>query len=98
MPELTPTDIDTIEERADTWVVVFDSNGLRKINLANFPGAIETSTTTELEDVGDAINTTGKYVGKPVFNTTTGVLLVADTAAAAGTWSTAAGAATHSPV
>jgi hypothetical protein len=57
-----------------------------------------TSTTTALEDVGAAINTADKYAGKLVWNTTTGVLLCADGAAADDTWSTAAGAATHTPV
>jgi hypothetical protein len=60
--------------------------------------ATVTSTTTDLADVGAAINTTGKYAGKRVFNTTTGVVLVADGPAADDTWSTCAGAATHTPV
>jgi hypothetical protein len=57
-----------------------------------------TSTTTALELVANAINTVDKYAGKMVWNTTTGVLVVADGPLAADTWSTAAGAATHSPV
>jgi hypothetical protein len=57
-----------------------------------------TSTTVALEAVANAINTTDKYAGKMVWNTTTGVLVVADGPLAADTWSTAAGAATHTPV
>ena len=57
-----------------------------------------TSTTTALEDVAAAVNTVGKHAGKLVFNTTTGVLVVADGPAAGDTWSTAAGVATHTPV
>lgn len=57
-----------------------------------------TSTTTALEDVDAAVNTAGKYAGKVLFNTTTGVLLVADGPDADDTWSTAAGVATHTPV
>lgn len=57
-----------------------------------------TSTTTALEDIDAAVNTVGKYAGKVVFNTTTGVLLVADGGDVDSTWSTAAGAATHTPV
>lgn len=60
--------------------------------------APSTSTTTLLESVAAAINTTGKYVGKMVWNTTTGLPLWADTAAANGTWSLATGVATHTPV
>lgn len=57
-----------------------------------------TSTTAALEAVGNAINTTGKYTGKLVWNTTTGLPLWADGPAAADTWSLATGVATHSPV
>ena len=57
-----------------------------------------TSTTTALEAVANAINTTGKYTGKMVWNTTTGLPLWADGPAAADTWSLATGVATHSPI
>lgn len=57
-----------------------------------------TATTTELEDIADAINTTDKYVGKMVFNTTTGIPVWADAATDDGTWSGADGAVDHTPV
>lgn len=56
-----------------------------------------TATTTELEDVDDPINTVGKYVGKMVFNATTGIPVWADSAAVDGTWSGADGAVDHTP-
>lgn len=56
------------------------------------------STTTALEDVGDAINTADKYAGKMVWNATTGIPVWADGALAADTWSGADGAVDHSPV
>ena len=57
-----------------------------------------TATTTELEDIADPINTVGKYVGKMVFNTTTGIPVWADSAATNGTWSGADGAVDHTPI
>jgi hypothetical protein len=93
-----------IASETDTTVAVYLHSDAQYIfspspehGFATFPGGI-TSTTTALEDVDAAINTTGKYVGKMVFNTTTGLPLWADTAAADGTWSLATGVATHTPV
>lgn len=60
--------------------------------------APSTTTSAALEAVGNAINTTGKYTGKLVWNTTTGLPLWADGPAAADTWSLATGVATHSPI
>ena len=57
-----------------------------------------TATTARLAAVGDSINTVGKYVGKMVFNTDTGIPVWADSAAANGTWSGADGAVDHTPV
>jgi hypothetical protein len=56
------------------------------------------STTAALAAVGNAINTTGKYAGKQVFNETTGILVVAAGAAAADVWKNAGtGATAHTP-
>ena len=60
-------------------------------------GAPETSTTAALNAIGNAINTTNKYTGKQVWNTTTGILCVADGATAASTWSEADGTVEHTP-
>lgn len=58
-----------------------------------------TSTTAALAAVGNAINTSGKYAGKLVFNTTTGILVVANGALAADTWKNAGtGVVAHTPV
>lgn len=56
-----------------------------------------TATTTQLEADDHAINTTGKYTGKMVWNTTTGLPLWADGPGATDTWSLATGVATHTP-
>lgn len=63
----------------------------------DFAGPVST-TTAALEAVGNAINTTGKYAGKMVWNATTGLPLWADGGAAADTWSISDGTATHTPV
>ena len=59
---------------------------------------VPTATTAELANVADGINTAGKYAGKMVYNTTTGIPVWADGATAAATWSGADGAVDHSPV
>ncbi len=55
-------------------------------------------TTTQLEDETDAINTQDKFVGRLVFNSTTGLLVAADAAGVNGTWSSVSdGAVDHTP-
>ena len=39
-----------------------------------------------------------KYIGKMVYNTTTGIPVFADSAAAAGVWAEADGTDEHSPI
>lgn len=56
-----------------------------------------TSTTAALAALANPINTTDKFAGKQVFNTTTNVLVVATGATAASTW-VAAGAVAHTPI
>ena len=59
---------------------------------------VTVSTTAALAENTDAINTTGKYKGKMVFNETTGILVVAAGAAAADVWKNAGtGATAHTP-
>lgn len=56
------------------------------------------STTAALAAIGNAVNTTGKFKGKQVFNETTGILVVAAGAAAADVWkNSGTGAAAHTP-
>jgi hypothetical protein len=56
------------------------------------------STTAALAAVGNAINTTGKFSGKAVINTTTGAIVTANGALAASTWLALDGTTAHSPV
>lgn len=56
------------------------------------------TTTTALEDIADAINTTGKFAGKMVINNTTSNLLLAADATAAGEWTDLGGTPVHTPV
>ena len=60
-------------------------------------GQVEKSTTAALTAIGNAINTTNKYAGKPVLNTTTNVMLFATDGTAGGVWRTCAGVSTHTP-
>ena len=59
--------------------------------------AIPEVTTANLVAIGHAINTTGKYKHKLVFNTTTNVVLRSSGATAASHWFTLAGVDTHTP-
>lgn len=63
------------------------------INLAT-----ENRTTAQLEDISDAINTTGKYIGKEVFNTTTGRPVYALGTSAGSVWNFANGTTGHTPI
>lgn len=65
---------------------------------AELTDVFPTSTTAALEDVADAINTTGKFAGKGIFNTTTGIPAWATGSAAADDWNDATGASEHAPV
>lgn len=56
------------------------------------------STTAALAAIANAVNTTGKFKGKQVFNETTGILVVAAGPAAADVWKNAGtGVAAHTP-
>jgi hypothetical protein len=56
------------------------------------------STTAALAAVGNAINTTGKFPGKQVLNTTTNKPVWAVDGTAAGLWKDATGTTAHTPV
>lgn len=60
--------------------------------------AIVTATTAQLEDNTNAINTTSKFIGKRVFNTTTGKPVYATGATAVAVWNDATGTTAHTPV
>ena len=59
----------------------------------------DTATTAQLTAIGNAINTTNKYAGKIVRNTTTGRYVQALDATAGGTWNSLADGTTavHTP-
>lgn len=57
-----------------------------------------TSTTVNLGNSTHAVNTTGKFKGKQVFNETTGILVVAAGPAATDVWKNAGtGVTAHTP-
>lgn len=60
--------------------------------------ALPASTVADLEAVGNAINTTGKYTGKMVVVLATGLIFTATGAAAADAWKGSDGTTTASPV
>lgn len=56
------------------------------------------STTALLASIASSINTTGKYQGKPVFNTTTNIPVWAVGSLPGDVWVDATGATAHTPV
>ena len=65
-------------------------------DLADFLNPVR--TTAQLADIDDAINTVDKRQGRQVFNSTTGLVVVADASGAAGTWSAVSdGLVDHTP-
>ena len=60
--------------------------------------ALPASTVVELEDIADAINTTGKYTGKMVVVLATGLIFTASGATAGDTWYASDGTTTAVPV
>ena len=58
---------------------------------ADMTNYLYTATTAELTDEDATINTVGKFVGKCVYNTTTGIPVWADVATPAGIWADAQG-------
>ena len=56
------------------------------------------ATTAQLAAIADPINTDDKVQGKMVYNSTTGLVVVADAGTAAGTWSAVTdGLVDHTP-
>lgn len=60
--------------------------------------ALTASTVAAMEDVADAINTTGKYTGKMVVVLATGLIFTASGSAAADVWRASDGTTTATPV
>ena len=57
-----------------------------------------TSTTVNLTAIGNAVNTTDKYAGKMLYNTTTAKPVYAAGSTAGSVWNDATGALAHTPV
>ena len=80
----------------------FDDQGvvLATLSMATgifTPKGVETSTTAALDAVGNAINTSGKYEGRELWNATTDNPVYAVGSAAADIWVDGAGTTVHSP-
>lgn len=60
--------------------------------------SIPRSTTAALEAVANAINTTGKFAGKVVINTTAGTIVTADGPLVDDEWNALDGTTAHTPV
>lgn len=60
-------------------------------------GILTATTTAALSDVANAINTTGKTLGLSVWDSTAGLVMVADGALAASTWTSADGQTVITP-
>ena len=95
----TVSSVSAAELDAATYahVLIVVDGEFKRLDLNTLLGLNQSATTTELADVADAINVTNKYIGKRVYNTTTGIVVYADAASAAGTWSEADGSVEHSP-
>jgi hypothetical protein len=59
---------------------------------------LPTATTAQLAAIGDAINTSGKFTGKQVRNTTTGAIVYAAGSTAGSVWRGFDGSTAHTPV
>lgn len=82
----------------DTLTLIFNDDDKWHQKSVSYNGAVITDTTTNLEDVSNAINTTNKGLGKRVWNTTTSLWVFASGTAAADAWVNEAGQTAHSPV
>lgn len=68
------------------WILLYTSATSRQ----------SVATTSQLNDASDKVNTSDKYVGKLVFNTTTNIICAATGGNATDTW-VAAGSTQHTP-
>jgi len=80
----------------DFMVCTYD--GISKFCKVSTENYVNTATTTELAAIGNAINILGKYTGKQVFNTTTGVTVFASGSGSSSVWNNADGTTAHTPV
>jgi hypothetical protein len=73
---------------AGAWTLLYSTSNL----------ALTADTVANLETVGNAINTTGKYTGKMVVILATGLIFTASGAAASDVWRASDGTTTATPV
>lgn len=66
-------------------------------NGFDFDPGDRTTTTAALNAIANAVNTTGKFAGKVLLNTTTGKLVAATGGAASDTWKSADAVTTYTP-
>lgn len=59
---------------------------------------MDISDTESLGDAGDPINVTGKFLGKPVYNTATSMPVYATGSTPGATWNDATGVIAHTPI
>jgi hypothetical protein len=95
VPTVTAAQLDAASE-AHALIVV-DGEFMR-IPINTLLQANVYATTAQLAAVGSTVNTVGKYTGKQVYNTTTGILVLADGPAAADKWAESDGSDEHTPV
>lgn len=74
----------------------FDAYGI--VSLGNLQYRPPSVTTAQLQSAPDGINSSNKYVGRDVFNTTTGKFMRATGAASTSNWITTDGSLTITPV
>ena len=89
-------DDDSAGTESDPSIVSPDTNAGDKRWILKTPKP-ETATTTQLESATADINVTGKYTGKPIYNTTTGIMVWASGATATSKWKEADETDEHTP-
>lgn len=95
VPSVTAAELDAASE---AYALVVVDGEFKRIDVNTLLQFNVSATTAQLADVAATINTVGKYTGKMVYNTTTGIPVFADGAAAADVWAEADGTNEHSPV
>lgn len=99
---------DTDVTAADDDLIIGDGGAggtAKRISVANLAGAvartlecgIEAETATNIGSAAHAINATGKYVGKTVFDSTNGELLRASGTGATDAWTNCSGGSDITP-
>jgi hypothetical protein len=89
------------DEAANVWLTLIEGALTATTSVFDAVGrlqAVPRSTTAALQAIGDAINTTNKFTGKLVINTTTGTFVTAAGGGAGGGWLNLDGTLAYTPV